>query len=216
MIEKKDIAARLHIIEIGIESVLSSLEIQAKMSVYGYTPEKIMRGKELLERARHLTAAQKGGYGEQYAAIDELGKAWTAAYATSMITVKVVRVAFKGQPDMLKGLNVAGERNRSLSGWLNDARIMYGNLVDNPEAMRVMAQFGYTPEKIAAERNAVEQVAALHVRRLAEKSEAQQSTVERDSAIDDLCNWYSDFRAIARIAFFDAPQQLEALGIVKK
>jgi hypothetical protein len=216
MIEKRDLAAKLHSMENGIEGVNSSPEILTKMAVYGYTPEKVQKGKNLLERAKRLTVAQKGGYGGQYAATDELGKAWTGAYATSMVTVKVARVAFKGQPDMLKRLNITGERNRSLSGWINDARIMYGNIIDSPEAMDVLAQFGYTPEKIAAELAAVEQVAALHVKRLAEKSEAQQSTVERDKAIDDLCNWYSDFRSIARIALFDNPQLLEALGIIKK
>ena len=130
-----------------------------------------------------------------------------------MVTVKVVRVAFKGRADLLSKFRAIGERNRSLSGWLNNARIMYTNILDTPEALTILAQYGYTPEKLAAELAAVDEVEALHSKRLAEKSEAQQGTVERDKAIDELCNWYSDFRAIARIALYDAPQQLEALGI---
>ena len=56
----------------------------------------------------------------------------------------------------------------------------------------------------------------LHSNQLEKKGEAQQSTLERDKAFDDLTNWYSDFRAIARIALYEKPQLIEALGIVKK
>jgi hypothetical protein len=133
-----------------------------------------------------------------------------------MITVKVLRVAFKARPDMLAKFKVTGERNRSLSGWLNDARIMYANILNTPEALEVLANYGYSLERLNEERDGVEKVEALHSKRLAEKSEAQQGTVERDKAIDALCNWYSDFRAIARIALYDSPQLLEALGITAK
>jgi hypothetical protein len=213
---KESIAAKLHSIENGIAGAEKSPEIMEKMSALGYTPVKIGQGRGLLEKARRLTTSQVSGYGDQYAASDEVNKFWSAAYATSMVTVKVVRIAFKGQPDMLVKFRATGKRNRSLSGWLNDTRIMYGNIIETPEALAVMANYGYTFEKITAERDAVEQVADLHSKWLTEKGEAQQGTVERDKAIDELCNWFSDFRAIARIALYDSPQLLEALGITKK
>jgi hypothetical protein len=62
----------------------------------------------------------------------------------------------------------------------------------------------------------VEEVENLHIKQLSEKSAAQQATQKRDEAFDELCDWYSDFRGIARIALYDDPQLLEALGIVKK
>jgi len=60
----------------------------------------------------------------------------------------------------------------------------------------------------------VKAVAALHSKRLQESGFAQQSTVERDRLVDELCSWYSDFRAIARVALYEHRQWLEALGIV--
>jgi hypothetical protein len=213
---KERIAVKLHSIENGILGVSNSLEIQTRMIPFGYTPEKIAHGVGLLNKAKNLTASQVGSYGDQYSATDEVDRKWAESYAAYMVTVKVTRVVFKDRPDLLAKFRVTGRRNKSLSGWLNDARIMYANILDTPEALTALAQYGYGAEKLAAEFAAVDEVENLHSKRLAEKGEAQQSTVERDRAIDELCNWYSDFRAIARIALYDAPQLLEALGIVKK
>jgi hypothetical protein len=208
-------AARLHNIENGISGTLNNSEILERMNDYGYTTVRITEGEELLKKAKRLVALHSEEYSDQYMATDELEKSRTASYANSMITLKVVRVAFKNQPKRLPDFNATGPRKRSLSGWLNDARVMYTNL-QTPEALEVMAKYGYTAERLQEEYQKVETVAQLHSKRLSETSSAQQSTQERDRALDEVCNWYSDFRAIARVALYDKPQLLEALGIVKK
>jgi hypothetical protein len=45
--------------------------------------------------------------------------------------------------------------------------------------------------------------------------EAQQSTKDRDEALDRMEDWFADFKAIARIALEDKPQLLEKMGIVE-
>jgi hypothetical protein len=208
-------AERLHNIENGILGTLNNPEILERMNGYGYAAERITGGEELLKKARRLVARHSEEYSDQYVATDELEKSRATAYAGYMITLKVVRVAFGNQPGKLPDFNATGRRKRSLSGWLNDARVMYTNL-QTPEALDVMAKYGYTAERLQEEYQKVEAVAQLHSKRLAETGSAQQSTQERDAAIDEVCNWFSDFRAIVRVALYDKPQLLEALGIVKK
>jgi hypothetical protein len=99
---------------------------------------------------------------------------------------------------------------------LREARILYANLLNNPDALSVMAGFGYTPDRLNRELANVNEVENLHSKQLSEKGGAQQATLERDAAFDALYKWYGDFRAIARIALFDKPQLLEALGIKVK
>jgi hypothetical protein len=212
----KIIATKLHKIENGILGAQNNSEIRSRMSVYGYTPERISEGRRLLDEVTGLMSAQVEEYGEQYVATDDLGKRWKSTYANYMITVKVVRVAFNGQPELLQGFNATGKRNRSLSGWLRDARILYINLLNSPEAITVMGNFGYSREKLNAELEDVNEVENLHSRQLSEKSSAQQATLDRDTAFDTLYKWYGDFRAIAKVAMFDKPQLLEALGIIIK
>jgi hypothetical protein len=212
----KIIATKLHSIENGILGALGNPEIQDRLSEYGYTPERIEEGRALLDAATSLMAAQVEEYGDQYSATGELGKRWRAIYAKYIVTVKVARVAFKTQHDQLARFNAIGKRNRSLSGWLRDARILYTNLLNSPDALDVMARFGYSGERLREDQQEVNAVEELHSRQLGEKGEAQQATLDRDNALDNICDWYSDFRAIARVALYEKPQLLEALGIVKK
>jgi hypothetical protein len=207
---------KIQTIEDGILGVQNNPEIQTRMSVYGYTPERITEGKNLLDAVKSRKALQVAEYGNQYIATSELGKLFAASYGQYMVTLKVARVALKTQPEMLTKFKATGDRNRSLSGWLGDAGIFYTNLLATPEALAALSMFGITEERLRREQDAVSEVANLHRRQLGEKGEAQQSTKDRDQLIDQLCDWYSDFRAIARIALYDKPQLLEALGIVKK
>jgi hypothetical protein len=216
MKQKKSLAAKLHEFENGISGVVNNSEIEERMSQYGYTPEKMTEGTERLNSVKRLVAFNVEEYSDQYVATDLLGKSWTSTYSTYMITLKVVRVAFRKQPGKLQEFRATGQRHRSLSGWLNDARIMYTNLQDEPGDLDIMMKYGYTAERLQKEQQLVEEVAQLHSKRLGETGAAQQSTQERDQAFDALCDWYSDFRAIARVALYDKPQLLEALGIVKK
>jgi hypothetical protein len=214
---KKDqsFAARLHNMENGISGVQNNPEIQERMTQYGYTPERVAEGLLKLANVKRLTAFHAEEYSEQYVATGKLGKAWTATYSKYMITLKVVRVAFHRESGKLQDFRATGQRHRSLSGWLNDARIMYTNLQETPGALETMMQYGYTVERLQEEQQQVEEVAQLHSQQLEETGGAQQSTQDRDHVFDELCDWYSDFRAIARVALYDKPQLLEALGIVK-
>lgn len=212
----KKIASKLHEVQNGISAVANHPEIKEMMGVFGYTDARIAEGQALLDETTRLMALQVDNYGGQYAASEQTSKEFEAAYADYMVILKVIRVAFKGDTDALTSFKATGLRSQSLSGWLREARIMYNNLLANSEALAVMERYGITAERLQNELQKVNEVETLHGKRLEKKGDAQQSTVDRDKAFDALANWYSDFRAIARIALYEKPQLLEALGIVKK
>jgi hypothetical protein len=209
------IAKKLHSIGNTLSGVLKSPEIQKKLGRYGYTNERILVGKNLWDKTNSLMTKQVKEYGNQYAATDEQEKFFSSTYSQYMIVVKIGRVVFKKQPDMLATLGLTGFRSRSLSGWLRDARILYGNILDTPSALEAMTDFGFTAQQFQDELQNVQKLEDLHSNLLIGKSAAQQATQERDKAFDELCDWYSDFRAVIRVALYDNPQLLEALGIRK-
>jgi hypothetical protein len=216
MLEGNFIARKLHSIKNAIFGALGSVEILKKLAVFGYTTERINEGKTMWENVNHLMTNQVKEYSLQYTATDEQEKFLKTTYAQYMVIVKVCRIAFKKHPDILSGLVVVGKRSRSLSGWLRHARVLYSNLLEIPGALEIIAAYGYPAEQLYKELENIAEVENLHVKQLGGKSAAQQSTQKRDEALDELCDWYSDFRAIARIALYDDPELLEALGITRK
>jgi hypothetical protein len=185
--------------------------------MFGYPEERIREGERLWNKANELMVIQVNLYGNLYAATDEQEKFLEETYSQYMVVVKVTRVVLKKQPDMLARLGVTGKRPRSLSGWLRSGRILYTNLLETPEALKAVNTLGgITAERLQEGLQNITKIEDLHIKQLGEKSSAQQATQERDKAFDELCDWYSDFRAIARIALYDNPQLLEALGITVK
>ena len=129
--------------------------------------------------------------------------------------IKVSRVAFENDRAAYHKLDLGGKRKVSLSGWLAQSKQFYINALADSNVLAELAEFCITQTKLEAGQQLVNETEAANADQKKEKGEAQQATIDRDEAIDNLEGWMSDFIAIARIALEDKPQLLEKLGIVK-
>jgi hypothetical protein len=200
----------------AVNGALSSPEVLGMLSVYGYTQEKINEGAELAANVMSMMTLQTKEYGDKFTSTEELTKMFGECYGRYMIIIKLARITFKNEKGILYTLRATGKRKRSYSGWLSDARALYGNLLQNVEWVNEIGRFGVTRERLESEYSLVQEFERLYHNKLKEAGEAQQMTKDRDDAIDELSNWHSDFRAVARIALYEKPQLLEILGIVVK
>lgn len=200
--------------QILIENSISDPGISSSLEGYGYPVRRIGDGKKLYDDAVALQNAQKKEYGEQVAATAELNDIWDQADKKYMKTLKVARVAFKDIVKADKATMLFGARKVSLSGWLEQAKAFYANILSDPQLVTIMTGYGYTTEKLQSEAALVDQVAAKNLQQKKEIGEAQAATEARDKKIDELAAFVSDLRAIAKVALDDNPQQLEKLGIV--
>lgn len=199
-----------------IENALSDPQVKQALEGYGYNEDKLSVGKKLYDEAMVLQNAQKKEYGEQVAATAELNGIWETADKQYMRALKIARVAFQGNAKVNKSIMLYGTRKPSLSGWLEQTKAFYANILGDDELLNLIAGYGYTREKLQTESALLDQVTATHMQQKKEIGEAQNATQARDKVFDDLAKWVSDLRAVAKVALEDNPQHLEKLGILAR
>ena len=202
--------------QVMIENSLQNDEIQQALAVYGYTEEKLNYGKSLFEKAESLHNARKKEFGEQIAATAELDNVWEQAEQQYMKTLKIARIALKENVKAYQSTMLLGDRKQSLSGWLEQARAFYRNILSDADLLTPLTAYGYTEEKLEQESALIDQVITKHLAQKKEIGEAQEATEKRDKALDDLAKWVSDLRSVAKVALETSPQQLEKLGILAR
>ena len=215
--KNKSITESMAQIGLVINGTLSNPTILAAVEPFGYSEERIRtEGLAMYTQTQTEFLNFQKEYGEQYTAYGEMSELWDKNHNIYMPILKLSRIALKNQSGALRSLRATGSRNRSITGFISDAKILYGNLLSQPEFLDTMSRFGVTAATLT---EAQEQLAVLeraHVKYFKEKGEAQDQTVKRDRMYDQLYDWYSDFRAVLRIALNDSEQMLEKLGIVVK
>ena len=213
---KKNLADSMALIGLGINGTLNNPEIQNRMIPFGYTKEVMNIGLAKHKGTETTIIAHRREYGEQYTAGEASDALWDAAYGEYKTILTLSRVALKDKRGALHSLRATGTRNRSLTGFIEDARMLYNNLLSQPEYLAAAGKFGLTKTRLEAAIQQIDELAHANESYFREKGEAQDATIKRDALFDDLYNWYSDFRAVARLALTDSPQLLEELGIVVK
>ncbi|MBN1998734.1 hypothetical protein JW935_14340 [candidate division KSB1 bacterium] len=209
----KSIEERLIDAEDTLTNAVNDHEILMALSEFGYDKNKVIRGLELYKKARDLTRFQRNEHFQKCHSTQELYDLWESAAKIYKRTLAVARVAFKNNTGVQLELLLLGRRKRSLSGWLEQATIFYKRILENELYLSIMAEFGYNKPKLDAEKKSVSQVYEAHHRSVHERREVQTATLRRNEKLDELDNWMSDFRNIARIALEKKGEQLEKLGI---
>ncbi|HMA63786.1 MAG: hypothetical protein ACM31E_02215 [Fibrobacterota bacterium] len=208
----KTIGERLQFYSIVITNT-SDQAIFDALGKFNYTPEKIARGKLLIENAYQADAVNAKEYGEQYAATQRVETEFKEASVPYMTSLGVARIAFKNDIEAAKALALKGKRASSIANWLRDAELFYRNILTNDRYLNAMAEFGRTRQMLEAEYKEVLDVKDAFAQQKKEIGEALESTMIRDTRMEELDAWMSDFIGIARIALQSNPEYLTKLGL---
>jgi len=207
---------RLMNAQVALDNAVNEQEILDEMGYFGYDQAKLEYGRELLGQAMDLIAGQKASYGDQFAATDTVDAAWEEANKVYMKFVKVSRIAFRENRVGIKKLGLKGPRKKAMAHWIVQTRQFYTNALDDFVMKESLAAFGITEEKLEMGLAMVNNVEEMNARQQAQKGDAQQTTVDRNAALEEIQQWIRDFRGVARVALEERPQQLEKLGILAR
>lgn len=206
----------LHTASILIENSIAIPEIAKALANHGYPEDKLKGGKYLYNEAAALHLAQMRASGARITATAEFKSLWAEAKRQYMRALKTARVALKDTVKAEQGIMLNGDREQSFSGWMEQARTFYANMLNDSQLLEIMTGFGYPLEKLQEESALIERVAEANLRQKKAMGAALEATQTRDQKFNELATWVSDLKAIAKVAFDDDPEQLEKLGIVAR
>lgn len=204
---------RLTIADVAIGNALADPALSDLLAEFGYDEARIGEGQALLDTARTIHRSRSKNYGRQQEASEKLRAAVDHANALYMQHVKLARLALRDEPGLARSLGLIGSRKQSLSGWMEQAGTFYDNALSTPAVTAALERFNVTVDDLMEGQTRVLAVSALNRAQEKEKGIAQRKTAQRDDAMDALDMWMSEFRAVARIALANDPQQLEKLQI---
>lgn len=202
---------RLAAIGTGLKEPATIPEAGELLTPFGYNAAKIAAGSLLLAEAQTLVNQQRVEYGEQYEATLAVQQAWEAAKATYGATLALARIALKNETAAQTALMLRGARKRTLSGWIDQARTFYANLLANPTWVAAMASFNRGQETLTIEKGVIDTLVAANLAQEKEKGESQEATRARDAKLEQLYDWYGDYRDVAVIALAGHPEWIEMI-----
>ncbi len=207
-----ELADQFRIIENGLINAKGA-EISPAISIFGYIPEKIDSGLALHQTARDLHSKQQKEYGEQFSATEDLHSIKEDANSSVKKTWKIAKIAIEDS-GLRRTLGIHKSQSKTHSGWMKQFERFYRNI--DGEVLEYLAEYGYTADKILAERALVQAVIDADKKRDDETGEAQRATVDRDNAVEELHDCMRKFYKVAKLSVEYDPQLLEQLGILAR
>ncbi len=197
---------------VALGNALDTPEILDALTVYNYDAVKLQEGQVLFQALEEHHAAQLRLYAQQKEATAAFKTAWSAARKTYMRHVKIARALLAEEPERLARLGAEGERAQAFEAWLGQARQFYREGLADAGLQAALAEGGLAQEVLASGQTGVEAVAQASNAQESAKGLAQQSTKDRDAAVEVFQKWMRNFWKIAEVALSEQPQWLERLG----
>ncbi len=201
-------------------------EAAAELEKYGYDAARWAEGQTLLDDLQQKAQANQLAYAAQLGATDALQAAFDRAWEQARALARLCAVLLAGQSEALRllGLHkrrrpgtgeseVSWPRSRNLAHFIPWAQNLYAAAQGNATIAALLAAYGYPAERLSREAADVEALVQASNEREVARAQAQQSTVERDEAVEALRDWLNTGRTIARLALKDNRRLLEVVGL---
>lgn len=188
-------------------------EIKTALADYGMTSEKIVEGKKVYENTKDVFEHSENEKAETEIASGVYKKSFSELEVFFKRHRKQTSIFFKKNPEILVTLGVKGRLPSTYSGFFEKVSQFYGGIKKNPAIQTEMKKIKITSPVVAEGLKMLDNLLANRAEFDREMGESQDATKSKNAAFEQLEEWMDDFDSIAKVALFDRPQLLEALGI---
>lgn len=207
---------KLNRIRIATTNVLANAELTDLVAKRGYSKVELLKVRSLINEAERLAASQKSQYGDKYKSTDDFAASFDSIISEYRDHVVLARVALGYNKGEMEKLQLNGQRKKSKTGLINQAKCFYINALSSTEVRVSLAKKGITEEELITTKSKIDGLDSMQADKYDKKGAAESATQLRNNVIDELMEWYSGFKKIARVALKNKPQMLEILGISVK
>ncbi len=210
------IEVQLKMIGVAIQNTVDNADIQTALAKRGFDAAAMSEAKLLLQSANEFYIGQKNKYGDKFGAKDDFDQLKEEIEDEYNDHVALARVALKNNRGDLEKLQLNSRRDRTISGWLSQAKTFYKNAIDSATIKAALLKKGITEVEMKAVLDKISTLEQKEANKYNTKGDAQNATADRNNAIEELTEWYRDFKETAKVALKKTPQLLEKLGIMIK
>ncbi len=203
-------ASLLELTQIAIYSVDRDADIQKRMAHYGFTPKRMQEGTVLRQEVITLLNVKENHYDESWVLSQQIEADLKKTNTLFKEHVRIARSAFRKDVPLMRALRIKRIATKRWE-WPQQALNFYTKL---EERNADMTAFDISQEDLQQIKASVETILEMRTERISRKGEAQNSTHHKDQVLALLRAWLTEFHAVARIAFKESPQRLEAFGII--
>lgn len=196
--------------QLAISNTENDADIRQRMEAYGIQAEALKRGKTLLANAKKCIKKKDDCYDRQWELSQQINVQLEAVQSQAREYIQVARTAFRHEPATLHTLRV---ETLARAGWpcVRQAAYFYHKLQERKLSLQAYGVSDKAIQQATADTN---ELLVLRQGRIRQKGLAESCTQEKKQAFRELRAWVTEFRGIARIAFKDNPQLLEAFGML--
>lgn len=189
--------------------------IRTRFEPFGFDEAKHLANKALFNETKELISENETEHAEWKAA----SEVFNAAQADARKAFNRVRQALKfwydANSEEAIALNLYTDKIVKYNDFVQTAKSSYTMLLTMDAVLAKLMPFGETPESITQLKDDLSGLDVLKENREKESGDAQYSTKERNSKVDELYEVVAEIKRLARLIFLDdEAQYLEKLGIV--
>ncbi|MEK6478413.1 hypothetical protein WJR50_12795 [Catalinimonas sp. 4WD22] len=196
-------------VNIAVQAVTTIPELEAAMAEAGLSLEKVKVGNVLSNDVLNWQTKQEDSQINAEKAKRRLNQVRNTIDSIYSKHRTAARFVYREDEDMLKKLQVQGNRKKRYPDWLDQVQQFYKYLDGE-----VLKPVGILPKEITEVKKLIAQLTELQVLYFDSRRQAQQVTEMKQKAVLKLRQWFRYFISTAELACKDNPQLLEAMGIV--
>jgi len=206
-------------IEIGIgeallliETVSGDSEIMSILADSGYDESLFSEGQALTQKARDTFSTRAAAIASKKFATATLAGKDSSARTLFTDFRLVARALFKRENEAYSALSLKGDMPDDRAQLLARAQSTMQNARLEPYAER-LSRFGYDEEGLQQVETAITELQQADGYQNKLTADAMTTTAERDAAYQELSDWVSQFRSVAKAALRHRPDLVKILEV---